>query len=335
LHPIGLSFAPTTQKMKDFVLIPYVSIKPRCISVYCRVENYVSNRTRKQFENEVNLEDNDPAGILSMKASKRIGLAIDWLLFIATNKKIFSKKLGKYFQFKINFVTLTLSSNQVHPDNEIKSKLLNQFITEARKKWGVKNYLWRAEPQRNGNIHFHVVTDKFIPWDELRETWNRIQNKLGYVDRYAKTQREKFKNGFVFDPKYGMHWNYDKQLKAYKKSVKEDWNNPNSTDVHSIKKIRNIGAYLAKYCTKQPKGRKIEGDLWRLSQGLSKLKSVIWERDSIIEHELALIKEAFKNKTKIYDYCTCFYVDVKDWYSLTQGSLWEILKKYVNHVQTA
>ena len=303
--------------------------------MYYRVENYVSNRQRIKFESLSNLDDNDPDGILSTKAANRIKLAIDWLLLLATNKKIFSKKHGKYFKFKVNFVTLTLSAKQVHPDNEIKARLLNQFLLEAKKKWGVKNYLWRAESQQNGNIHFHVVTDRFIPWDELRQTWNRIQNKLGYVDRYAEQQRDKFKDGFVFEEKYGEKWGYEQQFRAYKKAIKEDWNNPNSTDVHSIKRIRNIGAYLAKYCTKQSKGRKIDGDLWRLSQGLSQLKSIVWERDSIIEHELSIISKAFKNKTKIYEYCTCMYVDVKDWFKLIEGELWQLLYKYVHRVAFA
>ena len=88
---------------------------------------------------------------ISSQATRKIGKAVDYLVFFATNKKIQSSANGKALNFKIAFITLTLSSNQIHSDNEIKSKLLNQFIIEAKKKWKIKNYVWRAEKQENGN----------------------------------------------------------------------------------------------------------------------------------------------------------------------------------------
>ena len=30
-------------------------------------------------------------------------------------------------------------------------------------------YFWRAEKQANGNIHFHLLVDRFIPMDLLRK----------------------------------------------------------------------------------------------------------------------------------------------------------------------
>ncbi|GAH86291.1 unnamed protein product, partial [marine sediment metagenome] len=61
-------------------------------------------------------------------------------------------------------------------------------------------YVWRAEKQENGNIHFHFIVDNFIPWNELRNTWNRIQQNLGYISRFSEAQRLKHINGFSFDP---------------------------------------------------------------------------------------------------------------------------------------
>jgi len=289
-------------------IIPYISINPSRLCYYTRAEGYTGERSKRQIDSYGNLSNNEHYGIISSKAKNRIKTAIDWMVYLSKDKKHFSEKSKKHFTFKLTFVTLTLASKQIHDDNTIKKELLNHFLIEAKRKWKINRYLWRAEAQKNGNIHFHILTDKFIPWQELRETWNRIQNKLGYIDRYAVKQREIHKGGFMYRPELARKWNYIKQKKAYKTGINEGWQNPNSSDIHSINKIRNLSAYLSKYCAKNDvdqvkaneakqmkldldpgasssmtaheeskylKGRVIEGKLWRLSQSLSKLKSAI------------------------------------------------------------
>ena len=123
---------------------------------------------------------------MSYKANKRVRLAIDWMVYLSKKKPLYSAEKKNKYQFKLNFITLTLPSKQKHSDNEIKATLLNQFLIELRHKYKLHNYLWRAESQANGNIHFHVVTDIFVPWRTLRTDWNRIQEKLGYISRYQE-----------------------------------------------------------------------------------------------------------------------------------------------------
>ena len=248
-------------------------------------------------------------GLISKKANGRIKTAIDWLLAITKDKQITHEKTGRIYDWRINFITLTLSSKQVHSDNEIKSKLLNQFLVEIRKYHGCTNFLWRAESQANGNIHFHICCDVFIPWRDLRTRWNRIQNKLGYVDRFT------LKTGKV---------------------------DPNSTDIHSVQKVRNLSAYLAKYCGKNAKGytvlatkamaknptfapfknishckpkvgskffRQIHGNLWGLSQQLSKLKSAMEVIDCGLEEEIQFIQREYPHLVKWYDFARVYLVN--------------------------
>ncbi len=33
--------------------------------------------------------------------------------------------------------------------------MLNRFLEKIRYQYNVKSYLWKAESQKNGNIHFH------------------------------------------------------------------------------------------------------------------------------------------------------------------------------------
>ncbi len=342
-----------------------VSIKPGYITTYTQCTGGRRNFSDRQRDNMANLKDNEHNGNISKKAAKRIRLAIEWLLYVTDEKTFFSEKHRRNFKFKINFVTLTLSSAQIHSDNEIKKELLNQFLIEARKKWKVEHYLWRAESQKNGNIHFHILMDKFVPWEDLRSTWNRIQNKLGYIDRYSTAMRKKHEGGFRFDTRYSNRWSYQQQHRAYKKAIKEDWHNPNSTDVHAINKIRNIAAYIAKYCTKnedfsnQPgaetcpvlpfadqgvstsdqnsplyprKLRKIEGKLWRLSQSLSKYKSAVDVIDSYLSTELNQLFHKFKDKVIYHDHFSVLCVPVYIWRKFISGDLLKSFNFYISEM---
>ena len=75
----------------------------------------------------------------------------------------------------ITFVTLTLVAKQMHDDNWVKRNMLNTFLQWLRDSEGIENYLWRAEKQKNGNIHFHILIDRAISWRSIRTEWNSIQ----------------------------------------------------------------------------------------------------------------------------------------------------------------
>jgi hypothetical protein len=79
-----------------------------------------------------------------------------------------------------------------------------------KQKYNVKLYLWVAEPQVNGNIHFHILIDKFIenvpepkyakvPL-ELTKEWNRILDLYGYVAPYTQKMQALHGSGFVYNP---------------------------------------------------------------------------------------------------------------------------------------
>ena len=192
-------------------------------------------------------------GKLSKIATKKISTAIDYLMLLSSKKTVALPYEGKNISFRVAFITLTLSSKQIHSDNEIKAQLLDSLLIELRKKYGVTLFVWRAEKQKNGSIHFHILIDKFVYWVELRDIWNRIQNKLGYVDRYREKMKTFHKKGFKFNKELSKYWDYEKQKAAYLKGAKTDFQSPNSIDIHSLKKIKNVKNYVKKYVAKDEK----------------------------------------------------------------------------------
>lgn len=286
--------------------MPTLSISPSGLTIYntwIGPKRYYGDeieRERKLRDRDHNLRNNSHNGTLSAKAIKRVECAMKWLLFMSREKKIYYRAIKKYVKFKITFVTVTLASEQKHTDQVIKSKLLNQLLTELRQRYDMKHYVWRAEKQRNGNIHFHIVTNVFIPQDALCSMWNRIQEKLGYVSRYSEKMRESVRSFSDYYNTFIGSGTYSQLMQRYIKGRSCNWRNPNSTDIHSVKKVKNVAAYLMKYFTKntqetaakdedKQENTCVNGKIWGLSESLTQMRSITTGIDYELGNELGRI----------------------------------------------
>ena len=189
------------------------------------------------------------SGEITHHSKKRMRKAIELLLEISPLRKVTNPATNRPMNFRVAFQTLTLSAPQRdHTDEEIKSTLLRPFL-RGMKKHGMHNYVWKAELQKNQNIHFHILTDAFLPYWIIRDYWNKQQAKLGFLQEFFE--------------KHGHR-------------------HPNSTDVHGETKPQRIQAYMLKYMVKDnniskqtnildPDQRKHKGKVWDCSANL-KLK---------------------------------------------------------------
>lgn len=287
--PIGLSTVRRSQYKKSvakevtpqcsvpFAIIPVCHIHPRGITVSTHVEWLQSRKVHDRFST-LRGKSNAHTNEMSDNTKRKMSRALEYLLFFANDKVLPTKAHGKQYHFKIAFITLTLPSLQRHADREIKSKCLDSFLTEIRKCYHVKNYVWRAEKQKNGNIHFHIVLDQFIPHWAIRQRWNRIIDRLGYVQKFAE---------------------------------KHQHVNPNSTDVHSLKHVNNAQSYLMKYASKTEKNGEIEGRVWGCSESLSNLKGGQVVIDSSINEEISKIAAHKKCRSYHGDYFTVHELDLQ------------------------
>lgn len=190
--------------------------------------NSLSNLTRKKFK-----------GKLGKKSKIAIERAVQALCIQTGWKSTYCKIQEKVVKYRVGFVTLTLPMPQRHSDEEIKNVCLNDFLTKIRNNHSCKNYIWKAESQKNGRIHFHISIDKYIHYGVIRKYWIASLEKLGYITEYGITHKNFY---------------------------------PPCTEIRSVRKVKNMGAYLAKYVSKSNVYRPISGRLWACSYALSKYK---------------------------------------------------------------
>lgn len=209
--------------------IPFDVLCPQSVSFrpgYYTIYNDTRELRRRAMIKAQQVERKLNTGTLSRGAASKFRLAMDYLALISYEKNFYvtpyydknGKKKGGYHDISIQgFITLTLSDKQKHSDNFIKNNMLKAFIDACRKRWPGWSYVWRAEPQKLGNIHFHLVTDHFIPKTYANFIWNEIQKHYGYLDKYYK------KKG---------HWR------------------PPSVKIEKVRSVKDIQIYMRKYMTK-------------------------------------------------------------------------------------
>lgn len=257
------------------VYLNNLKISGNKITVYSSCVEHIGRRIYNGYNLKV---DRKKAyqGEQSASSIKRVKECLyTWCYSIAEGNK-YNKSRGIKKKVKLVMATLTLSSKQVHTDKEIKSKILEPFLKKLKYSNNIVNYFWRAEPQENGNIHFHLVIDKFVDKSDLQTFWNFYQNKLGYVDRYYEI------TGKV---------------------------NPPSTQVQVFAGNAKSIEYLLKYLTKENTRRKIEGLQMRVSNKLSHLKLGVVELYNYEENELDNLLEKTSVRKYVSDYATIYYFD--------------------------
>lgn len=222
--------------------MPVMQFRGKKVLVYYETQ-YTCSKSLQIFRSE-NMKLQQQAaysGKLTAGAKKRLTKAIS-LLVQGTRKRWILNPVNHRQQLhQLTFVTLTISDPTINiTGKDAHKKLLSPFLDWMRKTKKVNTYVWKAELQKNGQLHYHITTPDFIHWRELRDKWNELQKRHGFLDAYFKKQGH-----------------YD----------------ANSTDVHKVYKIKDVEAYLIKEIAKGIQNAQgIGGKVWDCSENLKKGK---------------------------------------------------------------
>lgn len=190
-----------------------------------RTQNYSRSFLQIKSADDLAKQSEDKltySGEMRPGAKKRLTKAIENIVMLARPKehKFISKRTGQQrtIKYDLNFITLTIH----YPTRKIAGKeghkvLLEPFLLWMTRHHDLNLYIWKAEIQAKRKdqkqLHYHITSDTFIDKDVLRNKWNELQ-----------------KNAGLLEPFFNKHGHYD----------------ANSTDVHSVYKIRNTAGYLKK-----------------------------------------------------------------------------------------
>lgn len=229
----------------------------------------------------------------------RLQTALNWLFFFSDKKRLYSRKgwitkkgtEAHNFSFRLAFITLTLSAKQKHPDEYIKDQMLKPFLhwlTRSHK----ASYVWKAESQLNGNIHFHITIDTFVHWKSIRAKWNSLLAKEGYCKMFqdgsndrgdSATQIKAIHNekghartvaGYIIKDSIEEKYNFalkenakdpKVQHELYFDELSKDWKKKVSLD----ELLENSEGVSCNIKTKQHHSRFIGGRIWGQSESIS------------------------------------------------------------------
>lgn len=208
-------------------------------------------------------------GTITPGARKRIAKAINIMVAACEKKKVFNPVKNCNVNFQLSFITLTIPDNTDISIKESHKLLLEPFLKWMRQVHKMKLYVWKCEVQKRGQLHYHITSDCFIHYQEIRNKWNKLIERASMMNE--------------FKDRFGH-------------------SNPNSTDVHSVRKVKDLAAYLIKYFTKSEQNETgKEGKIWDCSLSLKKAKYYSTELTEDIEYDI------FKSQQK--DECSINYDD--------------------------
>lgn len=143
------------------------------------------------------------------------------------------------------FLAFYSVSFPVNTNDEAIYLIFNKWLTNCRKRYGLNTYIWVAERQSNGTLHFHILTnDRMNIYEVNKAMANSIDTSVNQgLTEWGASSRSLY-NGVDVDsiqrPKqrqYETREQYRKRIKAYSR--------------HTIhERIKWATMYMTKYMTK-------------------------------------------------------------------------------------
>lgn len=182
-------------------------------------------------------EEDKPKALYGLRKSK---IRNKILNFFSLNK---SKKFCAFYSI----------SFPIEISDEIGYKVFNTWLTRCRKECGLKSYLWVAERQKNGTLHFHLITHNYMQIRKVNE----------FMRQSLFTQYEK---GFLkCNPKVIEKYNGVDVDNLYHSKRKKN----NNGRLSRMEAQRKLSYYLTKYISKNE--TKSERLPWHCSRDISAL----------------------------------------------------------------
>lgn len=130
-------------------------------------------------------------------------------------------------------------------EDKIIYKMFNKWLTNCRKRYGLKTYAWVAERQDNGTLHFHILTPNWMDIQKVNKAMAvTINNEvLKGNASWGESSMDKYNGVDVDSPQYP---------KQRKNENREQYRKRKASALKGDVRLRMkwIAFYLVKYVTK-------------------------------------------------------------------------------------
>lgn len=232
------------------------------------------------------------------------------VLSYAARKRKVRKPDGSITKHLLQFITLTLCSPQQHSDSFITNNVFASFLDRARKVGLLSNYVWKAEKQKNGNIHYHIITDTFAAWSLYNRLWLHALERFGYLQAYT----DKFSQ-MDFEEYMALPFNEKREEKhirrAFEKGQKNGWKQPPATQLEQVTNVEKAAAYIAKYVSKDESEEKniVTGRVWSCSRSVSEATRIFCTDRQLNRYWFTIATTIFKAQEYEQDFFTIIKLD--------------------------
>ena len=188
---------------------------------------------------------------ISQNSQKNLRDKINYLYQFSNARDIVTYSGKSLKGFRVAFITLTLPAQQKTPTADISAELFDPFLQALRQYVKMENYAWRLEFQKNGNVHYHIVTDSYCDYFYIKQRWNTILEKHGYISDYRNKMSSmswtEYRSAYSSNGRVsaGELW------KRYNRGKAEKWSHPNTVDVKNATSSRAVSFYISKYFSKR------------------------------------------------------------------------------------
>lgn len=121
------------------------------------------------------------SGVVKTAAARRLLAVID-VMVQSSRVRMVARPGGKVFPFRLGFITLTVPGRIQDPKDV--QVVFNRFTQWLR--YTKTSYIWKAEFQKRGQVHYHLILNRFLPWKKISYAWNSRMKKAGMLDEWAK-----------------------------------------------------------------------------------------------------------------------------------------------------
>lgn len=239
------------------------------------------------------------SGELKPHARKRLARAISLLNQASPWRKVYNPIVGQHVDFKLSFITLTIPDETPADGKTAYKLLLKPLLRILKARYKQFLYVYKAELQERGQLHYHITSNTLIPYNVIQSAWNRLLSQHSYMDSYIREHGH---------------------------------NRAPSVQVKRVQNISDIEAYLIKYvCKSDPLGRLISGKVWGCSRSLSGKPYFSEILNSVNETAIVALEKAKKVSIKIADRCTIIRFRGQSPVAILSR---EQLKAYRKYIQT-